>query len=262
MTLTIDDRILVFTQRSVFFSDRPRDVTGVDAVRFPFCSACVDEEGFSRRESPTAIIDLRPDLDALWKGMDRKSTRYAVQRAEKEGIEVRVNAGYDAFYAIQQRFVRDKGYRSMFGAETPKPGLIRKYGTLFVAEHQGEILGGHVYLEDADNILLWVSASRRLEVDKEKARMIGFANTFLHWEAMKYAKAKGIREFNWGGLFPETEVKQDPLKQTLNAYKLHFGGVVVTRYSYHKVYSPLYQAITALSRGLGSVREWFPRRPS
>ncbi len=130
--------------------------------------------------------------------MDRNA-RYGIKRAEREQIKYELNQHYDEFYQMRENLARIKGFTSGLGFTTHSAEMIKRYGTLFTAEVEGEVITGNVYLEDKEHILAWMSASKRLEVDKQKASLIGWANRMLHWEAIKYAKAKGIREFNWGG---------------------------------------------------------------
>jgi len=239
--LVIDRKYLIFKIKEVHFSDSPFDIEHCDSVTFHFCKNFVDAEGFTCQKVFTLIIDLTQDLDTIWQNMDRKSTRYSIKRAQKDGIKVRINENYSQFYRIYKSFIQKKGINSLFGVGTVDLKTMKKYGTLFTAEHDGEILGGHLYLEDKGHIRLWLSASRRLEVSREKARLIGNANRLLHWEAMKYAKEKGIKEFDWGGLWSEEEADKDERKKAINSFKLSFGGEIVTRYSYQKVYSKAYR---------------------
>ena len=238
--LAVDKKIFIFSSKTIHFCDHPYDVDGCDVVNFADCGNKVDVKGFTRRESFTSIIDLTQDLDVLWRNMDKKSSRYEIKRAEKEGIKLDLNQDYEQFYRLNKAFIQSKGFGSLLRIEIPKVEAMRKYGTLFTAEYSGEILGGHLYLEDEAHIRLWLSASKRLWADKEKAALIGRANRLLHWEAIKYAKEKGIKEFDWGGLWPQEEAERDGKKKAINSFKLSFGGEIVTRYSYQKAYSKAY----------------------
>ncbi len=100
-------------------------------------------------------------------------------------------------------------------AKIPQKINIKKCGTLFTAEYNGEILGGHLYLNDESNIKLCISASKRLHGTKEKATLIGDANRLLHWEVIKYAEGFGIKEFNWGGLWPANEANKSAIKKSV-----------------------------------------------
>ncbi len=117
---------------------------------------------------------------------------------------------------------------------------MEKNGTLFVAEFKGEILGGQLYLEDENNIRWLLGASNRLEVTREKATVIGNANRLMSWEAINYAKAKGIKEFDMGGVSPDS-VKEGSSPDTIDAFKISFGGKPATHYIYRKDYSRIYK---------------------
>lgn len=244
--LIIDRRILTFGMKEIHFSDYPSDVDDCDSVRFVHCRNRVNAEGFTCLESLTSVINLTQDLGTIWRNMDKKSSRYAINRAQRDGIKIGMNENYVQFYQINRSFTREKGIAPLLGIGYTKLETMERYGTLFIAEYEGEILGGHLYLEDEANIKLWLSASKRLEVGREKAILIGNASRLLHWEAIKYAKEKGIKEFDWGGLFPPEEADKDEKKKAINSFKLSFGGEVVTRYSYQKVYTKRYRFVRHL----------------
>jgi len=184
---------------------------------------------------------LTQDLDEIWRKLDKKSSRYSIRRAQQDGINLRINRDYDEFYQMNKNLLKNKGFSTIYVVGVPKADVMEKYGTLFTAEHKGETLGGHLYLEDGANIKLWYSASKRLGVDRDKATLIGNANRLLHWEAIKYAKDKGIKEFDWGGLCSQEEADKDERLKAINSFKLSFGGEIVTYYSYQKVYSKAYE---------------------
>ena len=149
-------------------------------------------------------------------------------------------------FLLFKNFSKIKGYGSnlgFLGLEFPKVKIMEKYGTLFTFELNGEIMGGELYLEDEETILGWFSASKRLEVDKETSSLISIANTFLIWEAIKYAKRKSLKTFNWGGLWSMKEALE-PEKNSLNQYKLSFGGQIKMYYSYSKINNKLYKKIS------------------
>jgi len=238
--LILERKLFIFDTKTVYFCDYPSDVEGCDVVTFIGCKNEVDAKGFVRKRNFTAVINLTQDLDLLWRNMDRKSTRYEIKRAEREGFKIKLNQDYDEFQQINKTFRRSKGFGSILDIWTPNTQTMKKYGTLFTAEHSGEILGGHLYLEDENHIRLWATASKRLEADRDKAALIGRANRLLHWEAIKYAKGNGIKEFDWGAMWPKEEAEKDKLKYNINSFKLSFGAEVVPCYVYQRVYSKTY----------------------
>ena len=92
---------------------------------------------------------------------------------------------------------------------------MRRYGTLFVAELEGELLCGTFYLEDQDNIRALIGASRRLDVDKTKARLMGDADKLIDWVAINYAREKGIKVFDLGGYYTGSREERGPREDQL-----------------------------------------------
>ena len=114
---------------------------------------------------------------------------------------------------------------------------MKKYGRLFLAEYQGEVLAGIVFLEGKNTVEAWLGATVRLDTEKEKRTLAGYANRLIEWEAIKHYKERGFKEYDLGGIWPEEEASKDPNKMGVNNFKLKFGGEVVTRYYYQKIYS-------------------------
>jgi len=233
--LETERRIYIFKIKDIWWADEPFDVDGCDGVTFHACKSKVDTEGFSREEFTTLVIDPIQDLDTIWKNMDKSSCRYAINRAKRDGVKIKLNHKYKEFYEINHSFRKNKGLPVGF----EKLEFMKKYGTLFVAEFDGEIIGAQLYLEDEINIRWLVGASKRLEVSKAKATLIGNANKLIIWQAIKYAKEKGIMEFDMGGYYFGGN-KNDP-KYTINKFKQSFGGKLTTHYIYRKNYSKIYK---------------------
>jgi lipid II:glycine glycyltransferase (peptidoglycan interpeptide bridge formation enzyme) len=239
--LTIEKKILMFDIKEVHFSNDPFDVEDCDFLVFPFCKNKVDANGFTRYEKLTSVIDLHQDLETIQKNFHR-DTRKGIRRAENAGVKILKNEGYEQFYEMNKKFIKKKGLSSIFehiGAEIASLETMKKKGTLFVAEYTDEIIGGLYFLEDNFNIKSLIGASKRLEQDKERRKIIGYANRLIRWEAIKYAKDKGITEFDLGGIFPGNKIEDDPVKRGINKFKLSFGGDILPGYSYEKGYSKI-----------------------
>jgi len=244
--LVVSQKLLIFNTKNIYFCDYPFDIGGCAAAKFIYCKHKVDAKGFSRENKLTAVIHLTQDLDIIWRNIN-KSTRYQVKRAEREGFKIHLNEYYDEFYQINRGFHQGKGFGLIFDMDTPGVQTMKKYATLFTAEYGGEILGGNLYLEDENHIRLWQSAFNRLKADKNKASLMGRANRLIHWNTITYAREKGIKEFDFGGIWPEGQAAQDQLKYNVNSFKLSFGTEVLPCYTYQKVYSPAYRLAQSLN---------------
>jgi hypothetical protein len=229
----LETRRYWFKTKRIFFSHRPFDVTGCHCVVFHAAKSKADAAGFQRASGTTLVIDLTQELDTIWKKMSKKSARYSIKRAQRDGVRVKLNDNYDEFKDLNDSFRKKKGLRPDFFC----PNVLKRYGPLFVAEYDGEIIAGQSYVAD-DNTIMWrVGASKRL-IDSDRATLIGNANKLLVWEAIKYAKGKGLREFDFGGY----QVGDRYLQLVgYSAFKKSFGGDLVERYEYRKYYLKIYK---------------------
>lgn len=234
--LEIDRRFLAFRRKDFWFCERPFDVSGYDGVIFYSCPGKVEAPGFLRRDFTTIVVDLTQDEDKLWKGIDFW-TRKKINKARNHGVEVRMNQHYREFHDIYRAFRRDKG----LAPYSLDPEFMKKNGTLFVASLDGEIVGGHFFLSDSEHLRGLITGSKRLETDRHRANVIGYANRLIVWEAMMFARRQGIREYDMGGYF--TGPSKDARMESINAYKASFGGTVTTRYHYEKSYSRLFSFV-------------------
>jgi lipid II:glycine glycyltransferase (peptidoglycan interpeptide bridge formation enzyme) len=166
--------------------------------------------------------------------MGRTSCRKPIKEAQKIGVKINFNQNYEEFFEINRQFRKKKG----LDVYSESIEFMKKYGTLLTAEFNGEILLGHFYLEDKNNIRAIFSGSKRFNVDGEKANFIANANRYCIWNAIKYAKDKGIKEYDAGGYY--TGEKEDIQKENINVFKKSFGGNLVTHYVYEKDYSKIY----------------------
>ncbi|RLE67230.1 MAG: hypothetical protein DRJ45_09735 [Thermoprotei archaeon] len=235
----------IFKIKEIWFAEQPfleMDPSGYDGIAFKACKKKVRVKGFigGGDGQATIVIDLTKDLDEIWKGMDKSSCRYAINRAIRDGVKVKINSNYDKFFEIYKTFmIRKKIYPTFLSRlYDPKLEIMeRGYGILFTAELEGEILGGCYFIHDDEHIRWLVGASKRLEVDRKKATLIGNANRLIIWEAIKWAKERGIKEFDLGGYSLDAENNPNDPRYGVNKFKKSFGGKIVKKYFYYKDYS-------------------------
>jgi len=243
--LEIEIKGHIFKYKEIWFADYPHDVKGCTSVTFRECKNKVDIAGFTRQEHTTLVIDLTQDLDIIWKNMGKKSCRYEINRAQREGIVVKINHNFDEFYQMDKSF---RGKKGLGAGSLCHPEFMRRYGTLFTAEVAGEIIAGQFYLKDEDNMRWLVGASKRLEVDRDKAILIGCGNRLMIWEAIKYAKENGIKEFDFGGYY--TGRDKNDQRYSINLFKESFGGELTRHYIYQKGYSRAYKLAQFVAKGI------------
>ena len=117
---------------------------------------------------------------------------------------------------------------------------------MFTAFHHGAIMASIILVEDLSSISWLLGGSKRLEVDKEKTIIVSCANRLLIWEAIIYAKEKGLKEFDLGGYYAGDD-KNDS-RYTITHFKKQFGSSLVTYYNYIKYYSKIYTLTKRLAK--------------
>lgn len=178
-------------------------------------------------------LDLTLNADSLWNNF-HSHRKKSIRKAEKSGVTIKMNQDYERFYETDRTFRKKKGLPKSY----VDVDYMRRYGTLFVAELDGEQLCGTLYLEDQNNIRALIGASGRLDADKSKARLMGDADKLIDWVAINYAREKGIKVFDLGGYY--TGAGKDEDLEKINSVKASYGGELALRFSYEKNYSKVY----------------------
>jgi hypothetical protein len=248
-------RIYGFKIRDVWFADRPFEITGCDRVVFNWCQGLVDSPGFEIRRTPTNIIDLSTSLDDIWRQLDKSSTRYAIRRAERENIEIRLDSDYDEFFLMYRRFSNSKRIPQIVPGE-----VVRGFGRLFTAWRSNRLIVGHYYICERPIFRLRLSASFQSKAYDQT--LLGNASKYLHWCAIKTAQKDGYAQFDFGGL----TLNRNDRMYGVSKFKLSFGGAITNRYSYIKDYSRILKAYRFAHRFLDTissqcgmrVRVWSP----
>ncbi|HEX5579656.1 MAG TPA: peptidoglycan bridge formation glycyltransferase FemA/FemB family protein [Candidatus Limnocylindria bacterium] len=177
----------------------------------------------------TRLVELADD-ETLLAGFD-KDTRYAVRRAEREGVEVTTvtDAGnleaIDALHALVLETQRRAGF--------PKPPLQRYRlawrglasagrATIFEARRQGELLASGMLVVEGNRSFYLFSGSRREEPGKPKR----YASYALQMAMMRHARAVGATTHDLWGVAPEDATPDHPW-YGVGLFKKGFGGRVV-----------------------------------
>jgi len=174
----------------------------------------------------TRIVELADD-DVLLAAFD-KDTRYAVRRAEREGVRVEIteDAGdttaIDALHGLVGETQRRAGF--------PMPPLERYRvawralagagrAVILEARRDGVLLAsGMVVIEGARSYYLF-SGSRREERGEPKH----YASYALQWAMMRLARDRGAREHDLWGIAP-TDAGPDHPWHGVALFKKGFGG--------------------------------------
>jgi hypothetical protein len=241
LTVEINGRVLFFKTKDLYFCERPHEVEGCAYVRFHYCPHADDIPGFTRFDQLSHVIDLERESSKIWSGIN-SSTQKSIKKAEKMGADIHINDSIQEFKSLCNEFITTKGFGSGISEGTPPAEEMTK-AHFINARIDGELVCGNMYLESEDLSVLWISASKRLSVTPEQAKIIGDINRMIHWMEICRAKENGLSSFSLGTLWPQEVADASKEKWTLNNYKMRFGGEASMRYGYAREYSRLYSTL-------------------
>jgi peptidoglycan pentaglycine glycine transferase (the first glycine) len=174
----------------------------------------------------TRLVALADDA-AMLAGLD-KDTRYAVRRAEREGVVVTstTDAGDLAAIDALHRLVLETQRRAGF----PKPPLQRYrlawrglasagHAAIFEARRSGQLLASGMLVVEGDRSFYLFAGSVREERGAPKR----YASYALQWAMMRHARDAGAREHDLWGIAPEKAGPNHPW-HGVGLFKKGFGG--------------------------------------
>jgi lipid II:glycine glycyltransferase (peptidoglycan interpeptide bridge formation enzyme) len=207
----------------------------------------------------TRVVELVDD-EALLAGFD-KDTRYAVRRAEREGVTVTTvtdasdTDAIDALHGLVGETQRRAGF--------PMPSLGRYQvawralagagrAAILEARREGELLASGMVVVGGDRSYYLFSGSRREERGEPKR----YASYALQWAMLRLARERGAREHDLWGIAP-ADASPDHPWHGVGLFKKGFGGrEVAWAGSWDLVVDP---TLYRLRRTLGIARGWVRR---
>jgi lipid II:glycine glycyltransferase (peptidoglycan interpeptide bridge formation enzyme) len=166
------------------------------------------------------LLDLTVSEDDLLKGM-RKNTRYALRKAEKDGVTVTSSSSIDdfeTFWTIYMETVKRQKftpYSRQYLYNEFETFLSTGHALLWFGHHNNEVISTAfvVYTENSAFYHHGASVHRTSGVS---------ASELVQWEAIKEAKRRGATTYNFWGVVPETAEKHPWFG--LSRFKRGFGG--------------------------------------
>ena len=205
------------------------------------------------------VIDLRQSEEEIFASF-RKSTRHALRRSEQMGVVVtpaRDETDVETFWQLYQHSARLKGLQPM-----ERDYALRlwqrfvadpRYGRLFLARHQGELISADLVLRHGYRVEETYGPSRTdILPDVPK-------NYLCVWEAIKWARARGCSVFDLGG-YAADATPGSPLA-SVNDFKLGFSKTIIQLVREHQlIMRPAIHHLLTLGHRLR--RELSQRKPA
>jgi hypothetical protein len=155
------------------------------------------------RLNQTAYDSYKTDLtrseDELFKAME-SACRRCIRKAEKCGVTIEEahDQGFaDEYYEQLKDVFAKQGKVPTYGLERVRMLLKHMLPTgrvlaVRALNPEGRCIGTSIYPGMNDMAFFWGNASWRTEQHWRP-------NEYLHWHAMRYWKARGVKIFDWGG---------------------------------------------------------------
>lgn len=173
------------------------------------------------------LLDSTQDEESILKGM-RKTMRNLIKRAEKDGVTITTSQDpqdIEKFIAVHAETASRHGftpYTNTYFRAQAQAFLPHDLGMLFFAHYQGNIISAAfiMYYGDSGSYHHGASLSEYQKIP---------ASYLLQWEAIKEAKRRGKRIYNFWGIVPESHYVSKIMKRPhpwvgLSKFKTGFGG--------------------------------------
>lgn len=164
------------------------------------------------------VLDISKPEEELLKNM-RKTHRYLIRKAQNMNIEIvrtqkvsNINNFLKLYSSLSERkhFVPHSGLKEEFNSFS-----LENKALLFFAKYNKKIIAG-AFIAFVGNMAIYRHGASDIKYKDIPASYL------LQWEAIKEAKKRGIKLYNFWGIAP-TEAKNHPW-QGLTLFKMGFGG--------------------------------------
>jgi len=181
-------------------------------------------EGFGLTDAKTdkhpetsLIMNLEQSEEEILAQMKQKG-RYNIKLAEKHGVTVEHSGDLDAWYIMLQKTCSRDGFRIHPKAHYEK--MLEHLGDsaeIIVAKYQDRMIAGGIFVYLDEWAIYYYGAS-----DNQYRNVM--APYLVQWEAIKTAKERGCKYYDFLGIAPEDVT--DHLWAGVTSFKKKFGGEV------------------------------------
>lgn len=166
----------------------------------------------------TIIIDLKKSEEQLLNQMHPK-TRYNIKIAQKKGIKAEISKDFEAFRKVWLESQKRKKISFATSSQMEKFWQAFKEDSFLILakDKKDEVLAG-ILMPIYDKAAYYLYAGSTKEGNKL------FAPTFVTWNAIKLAKEKGSKVFDFEGVYDKRFKSATSSWQGFTRFKKSFGG--------------------------------------
>src|SRR3989344_1688008 len=165
----------------------------------------------------TMYINLSPSGQAIFDKFS-EAKRRAVRRSIKNNVTVKESTNIDDLIRVKNKsagmfgFITTYGIKKLWNIFAPKHAAI-----LLAYSSPNETVGGVLLLFWKDTAYYWIAGATK------KGKKL-FAPTLLVWEALKLAKNRGAKQFDFVGVWDERIPNKFHEWKGFTKFKEGFGG--------------------------------------
>ncbi len=186
------------------------------SVRNSFINLGFKTEHFPFNPTTTLQIDLTQSEDKLFNNFT-EAKRRAVRRAIKNNIEIKSSDNLEDFIAVRKKQYFPLGFLIVREMKALWKNFYPENASILTAYHNTKPVGGILLLFYDKIAYYWFASAPK--IGKKL-----FAPTLLVWEALKLAKKKGCRIFDFEGIYDERFPKASESWRGFTKFKEGFGG--------------------------------------
>lgn len=231
---------LGFVRKEIWFYDGGKYKPASYTV---FCAALEIPLGECRflEKYSTSVINLEKEEKEL-SGAIHPTYRYDIRSAERQGV-VHQMVGTPSIgdcKVLLNEYTQFARSRKLSPLSARLIGALRQSGSLCITKARAgdHVVATHVYICDPTCVSLLASFHNP---DSVTAKLRSEANKFLHWKDILYFKARGFKQYDFGGINPEK-------LPGISKFKTSFGGTLAHKYRLIQTPPYLYFFISLLKR--------------
>jgi len=162
------------------------------------------------------ILDITKDPDTLLAGM-RKTTRYEIRKGEKSGVTVMSSSDVDSLAPFVSLY-KETAKRQQF---VPHTGIAEEFA-VYASVGNALCITGYVDGKPYASAVILFSGGQAIYHHGASIPSSIPVSYVVQWHAIQEAKNRGMKEYNFWGIAPDTEPKHPWFG--LSAFKKGFGG--------------------------------------
>lgn len=164
----------------------------------------------------TIRIDLTVPEETLFKRFS-EAKRRAVRRAQKNNLQIYESTNMNDLISIKNKSSGFLGFITTTGIDTLWPIFAPDHAAILLARWSNHVVAGVLLLFYDRLAYYWIAGATR-----EGKKL--FAPTLLVWEALKLSKQRGMKQFDFVGVWDERLPKQNREWLGFTKFKEGFGG--------------------------------------